>query len=245
MKLHLVMPMGGGGTRFGNSNFNVPKPLIKIYEKPFFFWAAHSIIKFIDVASITFVVLREHINKFAIDLEIKKYFPDAKIVVIEEVLPGAVLTCLNGIADIPDDEPLLFNDCDHLFLCSEFYNFCNEKQFEKVDGGLLTFNSNDARFSYAMLDKDGFVTCTVEKEAVSNCAICGAYYFRNKKIFSEAAAAYLKTCEYKEFFVSGVYNVMANSGQKVCVFQTDAHVSFGTPEEYEAAKNDETWKRIV
>lgn len=36
MKLNVIMPMGGGGTRFGNHGFNVPKPLIEIYGKPFF-----------------------------------------------------------------------------------------------------------------------------------------------------------------------------------------------------------------
>lgn len=29
------MPMGGGGTRFGNHGFNVPKPLIDLWETVF------------------------------------------------------------------------------------------------------------------------------------------------------------------------------------------------------------------
>lgn len=36
MKLNVIMPMGGGGTRFGNHGFNVPKPLIEIYGNHFF-----------------------------------------------------------------------------------------------------------------------------------------------------------------------------------------------------------------
>ena len=69
-KLNLIMPMGGGGTRFGNHGFNLPKPLIEIYKKPFFYWAAQSILKFTDVESLTFVVLREHVEKFSIDKRI-------------------------------------------------------------------------------------------------------------------------------------------------------------------------------
>lgn len=30
------MPMGGGGTRFGNKGYELPKPLIRLRERPFF-----------------------------------------------------------------------------------------------------------------------------------------------------------------------------------------------------------------
>ena len=62
-RLNVIMPMGGGGTRFGNHGFNVPKPLIEIYGKPFFYWATQSLVKNIEIASLTFVVLKEHIEK--------------------------------------------------------------------------------------------------------------------------------------------------------------------------------------
>lgn len=245
MKLNLIMPMGGGGTRFGNHGFELPKPLIPIYGKPFFYWATRSIEKFVELNSLTFVVLQDHIEKFHIDCEIKKYYPEANILVIPEVLPGAVLTCMAGIKDIPDGQPILFNDCDHLFLCQDFYDFCENGNFEQPDGALLTFSSNEDRFSYVAYDENGFVTRTVEKEVISNDAICGAYYFRNKQIFEEAVEEYLTKCAYKEFFVSGVYNVMAEHGKKIVTKKTDVHVSFGTPDEYDAAKSDETYQRLT
>ncbi|MBR1730114.1 MAG: hypothetical protein IJ728_11405 [Selenomonadaceae bacterium] len=43
-KLHLIMPMAGGGTRFNEKGFNIPKPLIEIQNKPFFYWAVQSVI---------------------------------------------------------------------------------------------------------------------------------------------------------------------------------------------------------
>ena len=70
--------MGGGGTRFGNHGFNVPKPLIEIYGKPFFYWATQSLVKNIEIESLTFVVLKEHIEKFAIDQKIKEFYPRHK-----------------------------------------------------------------------------------------------------------------------------------------------------------------------
>lgn len=180
-RLNVIMPMGGGGTRFGNHGFNVPKPLIEIYGKPFFYWATQSLIKNIEIESLTFVVLKEHIEKFAIDQRIKEFYPDARINVIPEVLPGAVLTCKAGVTNIENDKPIIFNDCDHLFLCSSFYEFCKNNEFETIDGGLLTFKSHDPKFSFVAYDENGYVNHTVEKQAISEDAICGAYYFRNKQ----------------------------------------------------------------
>lgn len=121
-KLHLIMPMGGGGTRFGNVGYESPKPLIDLFGKPFFYYATKSITDYIDVESVTFVVLQDHVDRFGIDKEILNYFPDAKIEVIPEVLPGAVLTCMAGVKNIPEGEGVIFNDCDHAFVCSSFQN---------------------------------------------------------------------------------------------------------------------------
>ena len=245
MKLHLIMPMGGGGTRFGNAGYEVPKPLIGIYGRPFFYWAARSLAKFVDLGSLTFVVLRDHVERFAIGERIKEYFPEARIVEIPKVLPGAVMTCLAGCEAVPPGEPILFNDCDHLFVCRAFNDFCAREAFGELDGGLLTFRSTEDRFSYAQCDGNGFVSRTVEKEVLSELAICGAYYFKSREIFSDAAESYMKNCRYKEFFVSGVYNVLAENGGRILPFETDRHVSFGTPEEYEAAMEDDTYRQLL
>lgn len=249
------MPMGGGGTRFGNVGYESPKPLIDLFGKPFFYYATKSITDYIDVASITFVVLRDHINRFEIDKRILEYFPGARIEVIEEVLPGAVLTCMEGIKNIPDGEPVLFNDCDHAFTCTGFaelmtgaVNVTNSNSdgssvrvsnpVEPLDGALLTFESDEDKFSFAAFDENGYVTRTVEKEVISNDAICGAYYFANRQVFKDCATEYLTKCSYKEFFMSGVYNVMCEHELKIKTFRTDEHISFGTPDEYEDVLNN-------
>lgn len=245
MKLDLVMPMGGGGTRFCAAGFAVPKPLIEIYGRPFFYWAAQSVVRYVDVGSLTFVVLREHVDEFRIDRRIAAYYPHARIVVIPQVLPGAVMTCLAGIDGRATEGPVLFNDCDHLFVCRAFYDFCARGCAADTDGALLTFRSRDSRFSYAQCDENGWVTRTVEKQAVSEDAICGAYYFRDAALFQRAAEAYLKECAYAEFFVSGVYNILARAGARIRLFSVDSHVSFGTPEEYEVASHDDTYRLLL
>lgn len=234
-KIHLIMPMAGGGTRFGNYGFNVPKPLIELQGKPFFFWATQSIVKFIDVQDITFVVLQEHIDKFNIIKRILEYYPEAKFEVVPFVLNGAVLTCKEGVKNISDNNPILFNDCDHGFVCTEFYEFCKEGKYENLDGALLTFKSNDPKYSFVEFDLNGNICRTIEKVVISDEAICGAYYFKNKDIFSTALDKYLIKCQYSEYFVSGVYNIMAESSNVIKSFKVDKHISFGTPNEYKNA----------
>ena len=153
---------------------------------------------------------------------------------------GAAITALRGAEGLPDGEPLLFNDCDHLFLCRSFNDFCNKGDFAHgPDGALLTFTSDSPAYSYLQYGPDGNVCHTVEKQVVSHDAICGAYYFKDKQTYADACVAYLKNCEYKEFFVSGIYNVLADRGAKVAGFATDLHLPFGTPAEYRAAEAPE------
>ena len=235
-KINLIMPMAGGGTRFKKEGIMLPKPLIELDGHPFFFWATQSIAKFIDINNLIFVVLKEHIENYNIDKEILKYYPSAKLQVIDHVLNGAVLTCLEGIKLIDNDNPILFNDCDHAFLCNSFYKFCENMNFNKIDGALLTFKSNDPRYSYIHLDENDNVIQTMEKKVISDKAICGAYYFKNKDVFKESVDKYLINCNYQEYFVSGVYNIMAEDKMLIKYFLTDLHISFGTPEEWEEAK---------
>ena len=242
-KLHLIMPMGGRGYRFFKDGYSMPKPLIELNGKPFFYWSAQSVMKFIDVADISFVVLQEHIDNFGIDKKILEYYPEARIVVIPEVLPGAVMTCLEGVKGLGDG-PLLFNDCDHMFVCRGFNAFCEAGDFSSPDAALLTFPSDEPKYSFAKLSEHGRVLYTVEKQAVSRHAICGAYYFSCAESFVSAAEKYLTSCSYEEFFMSGVYNVLIENGADVKVFETDVHISFGTPEEYADAVNDPRLREV-
>lgn len=243
-KLHLIMPMGGAGSRFFKNGFVTPKPLIEINGKPFLYWATRSIAKYTTLCDITFVVLKQHIKEFNIDKTILKYFPDAKIEAVdfEQVKSGPVMTCLAGLKNITDENPVLFNDCDHMFSCETFSRDMNEGDLD-CDGALITFNSDQPQFSYVQYE-NGRVCGTVEKKVVSNHAICGAYIVRDAKTFREMAQEYLKNCNYSEFFVSGIYNVMCQKGLSVKNYTVDFHVPFGTPEEYEKAQNSKYFDEL-
>ncbi len=233
-KVNLIMPMGGVGSRFCKNGYVIPKPLIEIKNKPFLYWSTISILNYIDIEDLIFVVLKEHIDKFKIDKVILSYFPNAKIKMIDKVFPGPVHTCMKGIEDINNDKPIIFNDCDHMFKSSKLNDDFNKNLFN-ADGALLTFESNLPQFSYVRF-KGNKIVGTVEKQVVSSHAICGAYVFKNKNIFEKMATEYINNCPYEECFMSGVFNIMCIHNLKIIDYLLDYHVEFGTPEEYEEAK---------
>lgn len=241
-KLHIIQPMGGGGTRFAKQGFKMPKPLIDLAGKPFFYWSTASLYDYIENKDLTFVVLKDHVERFNIKSRIYDYYPNANVVVIPDILNGAVLTALKGVEGIGDNDPVIINDCDHAFRCKAFENFVNNNLNNDVDGALLTFESDDPKYSFLKMDENGNVIQTVEKKVVSTHAICGAYYFKNASTFKIYADRYLNNCNYDEFFMSGVYNEMAKDNLNVKNFTCDYHIPFGTPDEYEAAKQQEIFK---
>ena len=243
MKPHLIIPMGGAGSRFYKNGYMQPKPIIKIQGKPFLYWATMSILKYVDVKDLTFVVLRQHIDEFRIDGIIKQFFPFARIEVIEKILPGPVFTSLKGVERITDNAPIIFNDCDHMFKCSTLNDILNSGSFD-FDGALLTFESNEPQFSYVVYDNERNIIGTVEKQVMSNHAICGAYAFKNAELFKSIAAQYTSNCPYNECFMSGMYSVMCDKKMTLKDFLLDFHVEFGTPEEYEAAKDSAYFAEI-
>lgn len=234
MKLHLLQPMGGAGMRFSQDvGFDVPKPLITIHGKPFFYWSAKSVTERMPVSRITFIILQEHIDKYQLDKEILQYFPTAQIAVLPHQLNGPVLTCTHGLSQVgfTPKEALLINDCDHMFSCNELRDaVCNDSE---PFNALVTFKSQEPCFSYVQY-QDGQFAGTVEKQVVSDDAICGAYLYKNVATFFNAANKLLArgTGKYSEFFLSDTYNILHKQGEPVHVISLDSHTSFGTPAEY-------------
>lgn len=243
-KVHLVMPMAGAGSRFAKQGYDCPKPLMHIQGKPFFYWAAMSVAGFVRLHDITFVVLQEHVEQHHIDRAIHEFFPQASIIVLSQVLPGPVFTALVAVEKMPSDGPVVFNDCDHLFYCPDMYQALNAAEFTAA-GGLLTFASQEPQFSYVRYGAQQDIIGTVEKQVVSEHAICGAYTFHDAAMFRSIADEYISKCPYNECFMSGMYNIMCERGLALTEFLLQYHVEFGTPVEYAAALQSELFQAFT
>ena len=208
--------MAGEGSRFAKAGWTTPKPLIELRGVPLF---------------------QRAIGSVALPGVEMKYSPEARIFSVLKTTRGAVETCLVAEAAIDDDDAVVVMDCDLEFR-SVGYNQLVSKALslpaDEADGGaLVSFESDNPRYSYALVDDGGRVLRTAEKEPISNHALCGAYFFGSGKDFKRIAHQLLDdgTHGKAEFYVSLLYNYLLAEGKIVRLATMEEYYSYGTPEE--------------
>lgn len=228
--LSLVMPMAGRGSRFTGEGRARPKPLIRLHGQPLFVWAVESVRQAAPVGELIFVILSEHIRDHAMDVAIGERYPDARLVVLDEVTAGAAQTAALGVAELRSAGPLAVNDCDHAFRPGDLPALVKAME-QGAAGALLGFASDSPAYSYVRLNGAGEVAQTAEKQVIGEHAIAGCYLFAEPAAFTRRFQTYRQTCPYPELFVSGLYDAMAKDGERVLFQPLERHVSVGTPEE--------------
>ena len=229
--------MAGEGSRFAKAGWTTPKPLIELRGVPLFQRAIGSVALPGVEMKYSFIVRQEHIDNQHIDRLIQDILPEARIFSVLKTTRGAVETCLVAEAAIDDDDAVVVMDCDLEFR-SVGYNQLVSKALslpaDEADGGaLVSFESDNPRYSYALVDDDGRVLRTAEKEPISNHALCGAYFFGSGKDFKRIAHQLLDdgTHGKAEFYVSLLYNYLLAEGKIVRLATMEEYYSYGTPEE--------------
>ena len=108
------------------------------------------------------------------------------------------------------------------------------------DGLILTFKSNSTNYSYAKVDRDGYVTETAEKKAISSNACVGIYGFKKGSDFCKYAREMIERDmrTKNEFYISPLYNLLVNDGKKILTEQVDKMHIFGTPDEFHFYKDN-------
>ena len=235
--LHIVMPMAGEGSRFLKEGWTTPKPLIELNGQPLFKHAIRSVTDKDIQMKYSFIVRQEHIDKYQIDKGIRSFLPEANLFSVVKTTRGAVETCLIAENAIADDDAVIVMDCDLEFRSKKFMEIIKQilnKPIEEATGGaLVSFESNEPRYSYAALGEDGFVARTAEKEVISNHALCGAYFFASGRRFKQIAHLLLAEPAFTkpEYYVSLLFNYLLKDGEKVWLAPMEEYYSYGTPEE--------------
>ncbi|MBD5418911.1 MAG: NTP transferase domain-containing protein [Bacteroides sp.] len=235
--LHIIMPMAGEGSRFRNAGWTTPKPLIELKGKPLFVRAIESVKVPGAPMKYSFIVRQEHIDEYGVDQSIREILPEAKIYSVLQTTRGAVETCLMAEENIADDDAVVVMDCDLEFRSEKYRDIItqalNTPGETASGGGLVSFESDLPKYSYAEIGEDGLVKRTAEKEVISNHALCGAYFFASGKEFKRVAHQLLNApvMEKPEFYVSLLYNYLLREGAPVKLAPMEMYRSYGTPEE--------------
>ncbi len=235
-KLQIVIPMAGLGQRFKAAGYKEPKPLIKIMNKPMIQWVVENIRLSKKPYQVSFICNKEHIDLYGMDELLKKLEPSAAIVELSSVTEGAACTILVASESIDMNRPLLIVNSDQ-FVEVNIDDFINDAEKKHVDGHIMTFFSNNAKWSYAKVNEFLEVTEVAEKIPISNHATVGIYYFRKAEDFILGAMDMIRNDRRVngEFYVCPVYNELIKRRKRVSIFEieTSKMHGLGTPEDLE------------
>ncbi len=232
--MNIVMPMAGLGSRFTNTKYQLPKPLIPIFEKPMYAWATESLP--LEYAKNLIFILLESQPEFPIlkaDI-LKRYVKYNPIILsVPRVTRGQSETVLAATEFINNDSPILIHNADTAFEIKS--DWVVDLKTNNLDGALLVFQSSESRWSYSKEDANGRVIEVREKQPISQWASTGTYYFGSGSTFVKLAQSRIKAglIESNEFYIAPLYNDLIKANGKVKNYQITRLYCFGTPADLE------------
>jgi len=234
--LQIIVPMAGRASRFQESGYTFPKPLIEI--------GTSSMIEVVlknlappQPHHFTFICRKEHLTKFYLGDMLRIIAPGCSIISTEEETAGALCSVLLAIDDLNPEEEVLIANGDQFITSGiePFYKACRKPG---VDGCILTFTSTHPRWSFVKTNAEGKVIAVAEKRPISKQATVGLYYFRKAADFIESAERMIVKglTTSGQFFVAPVYNELILDGKTITTSHLPDNVmqSLGTPEDLSA-----------
>lgn len=241
--MNFLIPMAGEGRRFRDAGFRLPKMLIEAKGKTLLEWSVDSLPLHL-CSRLIFIGLQQHEDEFQLSKKIIGIYgskvKSLHFKFIESTTRGQSETVYLARHLIDTSQPLLIFNIDTRFSSSTLEKNLLRKD---VDGVLGAFHSTEARFSFAALNENGFVTKTTEKEPISSNALTGLYHFSDPDDFFEAAEhAFANQLTTKgEYYIAPMYNYLIGKGKKLIVDVADEVNILGTPEELKIFLGDDYW----
>lgn len=232
--INIVIPMAGEGSRFVNAGYKTPKPFIDVLGKPMIVRVMENLM--LPDSRFILIVRKEHM-KAEIELveEIKRNY-NAIFIPIDSLTEGTACTVLFARKYIDNKDPLLVANSDQI-IDVEIASFINDCEKRNLDGSILTFidKSQDIKWSYAKINDEGLVSRVKEKEAISDIATVGIYYFSKGEYFVGSAIDMIIYNDRVngEFYTCPVYNYAIADKKRIGVYNiifSEMH-GLGTPDD--------------
>ena len=230
-RMNVLIPMAGAGSRFEKAGYTFPKPLIEVNGKPMI----QTVVENLNIdARHIFIVQQKHYERYHLKNLLSAIAPNCEIIQVDGMTEGAACTTLLAKELINNDEPLLMANSDQ-FVEWDSNEFMYSMIGDSVDAGILTFKSNHPKWSFAKLNKDGFVSEVAEKNPISDIATVGIYYWSKGSDYVKYAEQMIEKNirVNNEFYVCPVFNQAIEDNKKVKVFNIEKMWGLGTPEDLE------------
>jgi bifunctional N-acetylglucosamine-1-phosphate-uridyltransferase/glucosamine-1-phosphate-acetyltransferase GlmU-like protein len=199
-----------------------------------------------------FVCANDHLQSYPLESEIKKFYPQAKIMSVKNVTEGQACTCEIGLQNEDHDAPLLIGACDNaiIFDQEKYQNLLNDKTIDAIAFSFRnnpTVKRNPTAYGYYVVDENGFVKDVSVKIPISenpqnDHAVVGTFYFRKVKYFFEGLQRLYSgdVRVHNEFYVDSIMGILAKMGKKIKIFEIENYICFGTPNDL---KTFEYWQK--
>jgi len=247
-RVNIVIPMAGRGSRFAEKGYSIPKPFIPVFGKPMIQWVIENVLPTNETYGnrlvqttiqpvFHFVVQEEHLTQYNLDTICKELSIEYTITKINTITDGPACTVLLTKDFINSDTPLIVINSDQ-YLEFDINNFYRCLLNPGYDGCINTFyqpNESDIKWSYAKIDKNGYVTHVAEKKYISDLATTGLYGWKQGADFVRSAEQMISENKRvnNEFYVCPSYEYIIQSGGKVRTFSCNKLWGLGVPEDLE------------
>ena len=241
--LNIVVPMAGRGSRFADAGYVNPKPLIDVLGHPMIEYVTKNITPNCEHRFI-YVCQEEHLQKFALDKELRRMAPGCEIVTIDHITEGAACTVLLAEKFINNDDPMMIANSDQ-FVDTDINEYIDA--MGNADGLIMTMPADDPKWSFIKFDEEGYVTMVREKEVISNEATVGIYNYAHGRDFVKYAHQMIEKNirVNNEFYVAPVYNEMIEAGKKIVYYNVGVSMyGLGIPSDLELFMKQEFVKTI-
>lgn len=219
MSINIVIPMAGLGSRFAKAGYVKPKPFIDVAGKPMIVRVLENLSY--PNAQYILIAREEHLHAEA---ELVQQITDhyqAKFIGIDDLTEGTACTVLFARPFINNDQPLLIANSDQI-VDIKITDFIDDAKHRALDGSILTFvdKERDPKWSFARIDSNGSVQEVREKQAISEHATVGIYYFTQGKTFVDSAIDMIVRNDRvnNEFYTCPVYNYAISNGKKIGIY---------------------------
>jgi NDP-sugar pyrophosphorylase family protein len=237
MKLNLVIPAAGMGSRFRATGVETPKPLIPILGIPMIGWVIANFN--LQPEDVIWIISRKE-DKISTILE--ELLPQLKneihFIEIDKLTDGAATTLEFALNQIPLNEAVLCANSDQ-YVSSDLTAFMDMVRGKESAGQILTMSASGNKWSYVKRNSNGDVIDVVEKVQVSDEATVGVYGWRTAQDATDSILE-MKKADFKvngEFYVAPSYTFLITKGGEVATYnvgnvEEDVH-GLGTPEDLE------------
>jgi dTDP-glucose pyrophosphorylase len=239
MRTNLIL-LAGRGKRFSDAGYKLPKPLIKVDNKPMVIAAASHLP---PADEMVFVVSGNIANNLGLTKVIKKYYPKAIIVVQRSPLQGQAHSALLAERVINPNSELIIASCD----AGPIYDqrkLVKALKDPATDSLIWAFRhyppmvNNPTSYGWIAIDRRKYVKkvqykVPLSKNPLNDYAVVGWFSYKSAKLCFENIKYMIKhnLKSGSEFSLDECTNVLIKRGKKVKIFEIDVFKSWGTPTE--------------